>query len=221
MTSPERESPYLQSTAVERLRLAEEPGRPPIDYLLGIGLWAITAGGTTSVAILFMSNKVAANDTLSFIGAMVGAGATVAGAARLANSKERRERRQEQETVLTAINDLRRKLGGLIPFLSTADDDPKRRQIAKNFIQAFMYAEAAETREYFGEVIQHAKTLNFYQRQSVKGLRQALDEYVEAASNLGHCKLKEQAGLLQLVSDRADKAGQAFASRRLTPITSH
>ncbi len=221
MTVTEREPPHFEPIAVERMRLAEEPGLNVGDVLLRATLWAIAGGGTIGVLYFLRLKNVATNDALSFVGAVIGAAGTVAGAAWLANAKETRERRQEQKIVLDAINDLRRKLGGLIPLLAGGEYDPKRRQVATNVIQSFMDADAAAASEYFGEVIQHAKTLNFYQRHSVKGLRQALDKYVEGISGPGGWEYHRQVALLQGVSNSADHAGRAFSSGRLTPFTSN
>jgi uncharacterized protein YlxW (UPF0749 family) len=153
---------------------------------------------------------------------MIGAAATVAGAASLANWKEAKERRQEQEVILGAINELRQKLGGIVRLLEPLGDDvddTHRKRITKNVMQRFMYTDAKAAGEYFAEVIAHAKTLNFYQRQSIKGLQKAVAQYADAVSNLTHWDFKRQRALIECAAGSADVAGRSFSSGRITPFS--
>ncbi|MEJ8630619.1 hypothetical protein P0F65_13625 [Sphingomonas sp. I4] len=217
MTEADQDRPhFMPQNAAERFRLADRP-RPGIGGNLIYGLlWAVAGGGTVGVLCFLKWKDVPANDSLSFVGALIGAAGTVAGAAWLANMQQDRERRSEQQIILDAINNLHRQLGSLVAYLSsnseTAEMESERGRHLNRFLSEF-YADALRSSQLFQEVMQHARTLSFHQRQTVKALERELSKYLESAIGPAAFETRGQLTLLERLVPYTRDAGRTFSSR--------
>jgi len=167
-------SRFFQADAVRTLRVNE----PEIEFgghsLVFWLLVAFTSGGTGAALAMLYNTGFKSDDVFAFAGAMVGAAGTVAGAAWLADSTDKKKRRKEQKTILDEINRLRRHVSGLAPFF------PANNEVSGNWGRALEMFEphAVHANLFFKEVIERAQTLDFSERQYVKELDRTLDEYM-------------------------------------------
>lgn len=173
-TNPDCTSPFFQGNAVRRIR-AEEPlagfDRHSLTFWL---LVSLTAGGTGGAIAILITTGFKSDDVFAFAGAIIGAAATVAGAAWLADHTVNKAKRAEQDAILEEIHLVRQRVAVTLPFF------PDTHQVRDGCYDALNLLEpiALHAKEFFGEVIQHAKTLDFGKRQKIKALSRALEEFL-------------------------------------------
>jgi hypothetical protein len=138
-------------------------------------LVAITAAGFGSGMAILVNTGFKSDDVFAFGGAIVGAAGTVAGAAWLTDRAVTKEKREEQslvraelETVLSAAE----KAYPLFPH-----DEPWTDGWRAALHELVEVARGAQ--RFLEEVITHAKTLNFHQRESVKDARARIGFFVD------------------------------------------
>ena len=172
--NPDSTSPFFQANAIRRIRV-EEPlagfDRHSLTFWL---LVSLTAGGTGGAIAILITTGFKSDDVFAFAGAIIGAAATVAGAAWLADHTVNKAKRAEQEAILDEIHLVRQRVAVTLPFF------PDTYEVRDGCFEALELFEpiALHANEFFIEVIQHAKTLDFGKRQKIKALSRALEEFL-------------------------------------------
>lgn len=139
--------------------------------LLVIG---VTAGGVAAGFITLISTGFKSEDVFAFAGAVVGAAATVAGAAWLADRSLTRERREEQSLIYEELDALHR------VATAAAASNPKGGDWTDQWRSSMngMIDVARGSCRFLDEVIGSARTLDFHQREAVKLTREAAERFV-------------------------------------------
>jgi len=144
------------------------------DEITELALLAVTAGGTGAAIAILVNTGFKSDDVFAFSGALVGAAGTVAGAAWLTDRTATKEQRKEQ-TLIRA---------DLATLLDAADTALARYPNGMAWTDAWRSSIhalgdiAAGTARFLDEVIGHARTLDFSQRETIKDARKEIGYFV-------------------------------------------
>lgn len=130
-------------------------------------LASFTAAATAAAFVLLVKSGLKSEDVFAFTGALVGAAATVAGAAWIADRTQAKDRYKEQCLIsedLTALFDVSRAALVLYPVDTPWTDNWRSALSALGDI-------ASGSARFLDEVIEFAKTLDFSQRELIKAAR--------------------------------------------------
>lgn len=144
------------------------------DKLVQVLVIGVTAGGIAGGFVGLIYAGFESEDVFAFAGAVVGAAATVGGAAWLADRSVARERREEQSLIreeLEALNVVAGAAAAAVPNGGAWTD--QWRSSLNGMIDV-----ARRACRFLDEVIGSAKTLNFHQREAVKLTRAAAERFV-------------------------------------------
>lgn len=137
-------------------------------------VFGATAGGVTAGSIVLITTGFQSEDILAFAGAVVGAGATVGGAAWLADRSHNRERRSEQSLIheeLEILCQLATRAAATSPANSGRTDE------WRSSLNALIDVSRSSIR-FLDEVTATARTLDFHQREVVKLVREAAGQFI-------------------------------------------
>lgn len=132
---------------------------------------------------LLIGTGVQSDDVFAFAGAIVGAAGTVAGTAWLSDRSRNATRREEQSVV-------REELVTLLEVSSAAErsaPDPNSDLPWHDNWKSNMHALAdvgSGCNRFLAEVLDHAATLNFHQREAVKELRETIAAFLSFHSDV-------------------------------------
>jgi type II secretory pathway pseudopilin PulG len=144
------------------------------DKLVQLLVLGVTAGGVGAGFIALINTGFKSEDVFAFAGAVVGAAATVAGAAWLADRALTRERREEQSLIreeLQALHQVASAAAASNPKVGDWTDEWRSSMNA-------MIDVARGSCRFLDEVIATARTLDFHQREAVKLTREAAARFV-------------------------------------------
>jgi hypothetical protein len=144
------------------------------DKFVEVALLGVTAGGAGAAIVILINTGFKSEDVFAFSGALVGAAGTVAGAAWVADRAQTKEQRKEQ-TLIRA---------DLATLLDAADTALARYPNGMAWTDAWRSSIhalgdiAAGTARFLDEVIGHARTLDFSQRETIKDARKEIGYFV-------------------------------------------
>lgn len=137
------------------------------DEITELTLLAVTAGGTGAAIAILISTGFKSDDVFAFSGALIGAAGTVAGAAWLTDRTATKEARKEQSLIRTD-------LAILLDASETALRHYPNGKVWTGEWRSSINGLgdiAHGTGRFLDEVIAHARTLDFSQRETIKDAR--------------------------------------------------
>lgn len=144
------------------------------DKFVELALLGVTAGGAGAAIVILINTGFKSEDVFAFSGALVGAAGTVAGAAWVADRTETKEQRKEQ-TLIRA--DLATLLDAADTALACYPNGTAWTEEWRSSIYVLGDI-ASGTARFLDEVIGHARTLDFSQRETIKDARKEIGYFV-------------------------------------------
>lgn len=137
------------------------------DDLIQLSVASGTASLVGAATVLLYNTGFRSEDVLAFSGTLIGAGSAVAGAAWLAERATTRERREEQSIIRGNLEAL---LGASETAMAAFPVNGKWTDEWRS-ARAALWDFAAGSARFLDEVIVHAKTIDFHQRETIKAAR--------------------------------------------------
>ncbi len=142
--------------------------------LVGFAISGLSGGAVTMLLVLGLKSDDVFAFSGALIGALVGAVGTVLGAAWLGDRSINRERNEERSDIVNEVEHVLEKAHSTQSYFNPQGSfaDGWHEKLSAT------YQDMLIARDYFREVIDHAKTVNFRQRREIKLLERAISHFV-------------------------------------------